>query len=125
GTTLGSMISGRYMPRIERYKLVPVLAMPVGVAAMLVLAALPASLSFVEVALLLAIGGTGMGPMYPITTVIMQNAVPLHQLGIATGTVSFFRQLGGAMVGAVFAAIVFGGIGAPSRDRLAGAEPAT
>src|SRR5207247_9554637 len=31
---------------------------------------------------------------------------PLHQLGIATGTLSFFRQLGGALVVAIFAAIV-------------------
>jgi EmrB/QacA subfamily drug resistance transporter len=124
GTTLGSMVSGRWMTRIERYKLVPVLAMPVGVAAMIVLAVLPGSLSLAEVAVLLAIGGAGMGPMYPTTTVIMQNAVPLHQLGIATGTVSFFRQLGGALVVAVFAAIVFGGLGTHSLDGLAGADAA-
>jgi EmrB/QacA subfamily drug resistance transporter len=117
GTTLGSMVSGRLMTRIERYKRIPVFAMPVGVVAMIVLAIRPGDLSLAEVAALLAIGGAGVGPMYPTTTVIMQNAVPLHQLGIATGTISFFRQLGGALVVAVFAALVFGGLGAHSLDR--------
>src|SRR5262249_38106686 len=58
---------------------------------------------------LLAIGGGGMGPMWPTTTIIIQNAVPRHQLGIATGTLSFFRQLGGAVIVAGLAAIVLGG----------------
>jgi hypothetical protein len=47
--------------------------------------------------------------MYPATTVIIQNAVPPHQFGIATGSLNFFRTLGAAIVVAVFAAIVLGG----------------
>ena len=49
---------------------------------------------------------------------IIQNAVPLHQLGIATGTLSFFRQLGGALVVAIFAAIVLAGVHDASLERL-------
>ena len=62
-----------------------------------------------EVAALLVLGGLGMGTMYPTTTVIIQNAVLPHQLGTATGTLNFFRQMGGAIVVAVFGAIVLGG----------------
>jgi len=118
GATLGSMAAGWLMPRLERYKRVPVLAMPVGIAALMVLALDPANLTLVQVATLLAVGGAGMGPMWPATTVIIQNAVPLHQLGIATGTLSFFRQLGSALVVAIFAAIVLGGADGPSWERL-------
>jgi hypothetical protein len=39
----------------------------------------------------------------------MQNAVKPHQLGTATGTLNFFRTLGGAIIVAVFGAIVLGG----------------
>ena len=49
--------------------------------------------------------------MYPVSTIVMQNVVKPHQLGTATGTLNFFRTLGGAMVVAVFGAIVLGGIG--------------
>jgi sugar phosphate permease len=46
--------------------------------------------------------------MYPMSTIVMQNAVTPHQLGTATGTLNFFRTLGGAIIVAVFGAIVLG-----------------
>jgi hypothetical protein len=46
--------------------------------------------------------------MYPITTVLIQSAVPRHQIGVATGTLNFFRLLGGTIVVAGFGAIVLG-----------------
>jgi MFS family permease len=55
--------------------------------------------------------GFGLGPMYPVSTIVMQNVVKPHQLGTATGTLNFFRTLGGAIVVALFGAIVLGGIG--------------
>ena len=65
----------------------------------------------------------GLGTLYPTTTVIIQNAVPLHQLGTATGTLNFFRQLGGAIIVAVFSAIVLNagntGEGVLTFDKLA------
>ena len=60
--------------------------------------------------MLLAIGGTGLGVMYPVTTTIVQNAVAPHQLGTATGALNFARQLGGAIIVAAFGTIVLGGI---------------
>src|SRR5439155_13281284 len=78
---------------------------------MLVLFALqPAGLSLLQVAALLTIGGAGLGAMYPVTTTIVQNAVEPHQLGTATGTLNFCRQLGGAIIVAAFGAIILGGI---------------
>jgi EmrB/QacA subfamily drug resistance transporter len=124
GATIGSMVAGRLMPKLERYKLVPVLAMPIGVSAMILFAISPGDITLVEATLLLAVGGAGMGPMWPATTVIIQNAVPLHQLGIATGTLSFFRQLGGALVVAIFAAIVLAGVHGASLERLSAADTA-
>ena len=125
GTTLGSMVAGRLMSRLEHYKRVPVLAMPLGIVVLIVLSVAPGEFSLLEVGALLTIAGAGMGPMYPTTTVMIQNAVPLHQLGIATGTVSFFRQLGGAIIVAIFAAIVLGGRNGLTLDKLAGAGAGT
>jgi MFS family permease len=121
GATVGSMVAGRYMTRLVRYKLVAILLIPLAIAVLIAFAFLPAHLTVVQVAALLAVGGAGMGPMWPTTTIIIQNAVPLHQLGIATGTLSFFRQLGGAVIVAVFAAIVLGGQEGLTLDKLSGA----
>jgi EmrB/QacA subfamily drug resistance transporter len=124
GATIGSMVAGRLMPKLERYKLVPVLAMPIGIAAMILFAISPGDITLIEATLLLTIGGAGMGPMWPATTVIIQNAVPLHQLGIATGTLSFSRQLGAALIVAIFAAIVLAGVHDASLERLSAADSA-
>src|SRR5207247_7231076 len=54
--------------------------------------------------------GLGLGVMYPVTTVIIQNVVEPHQLGIATGALNFFRHLGSAIIVAAFGAILLGGM---------------
>jgi EmrB/QacA subfamily drug resistance transporter len=113
--TGGSYIAGRLMARMTHYKRVPVAGMVLGILMFAGLAAKPAGLSLVEVGLLLAIGGTGLGVMYPVTTTIVQNVVEPHQLGVATGALNFFRLLGGAIIVAAFGAIVLGGAGMAGR----------
>src|SRR5262249_14933084 len=58
--------------------------------------------------------GLGMGSLFPVTTVSVQNAVLPYQLGTATGAMNFFRQLAGAIIVAILGAIVLGGIGTSS-----------
>ena len=69
---------------------------------------------------LIALAGLGLGPSFPFTIVVVQNSVALHQLGIATGTMNFFRALGSTFIVTGFGAIVLAG--APSiRGASAGA----
>src|SRR5260221_14784115 len=53
------------------------------------------------------IAGLGVGPSFAVFTIIVQNAVPFHLLGVATSNLTFFRQIGGtvalAIVGTLFA----------------------
>jgi EmrB/QacA subfamily drug resistance transporter len=115
GATLGSLISTRFIVRIKRYMRVPIGGLVVAVGTLAVLAVDPASHSFREVVGLLFVLGLGLGPMYPVSTIVMQNTVKPHQLGTATGTLNFFRTLGGAIVVAGFGAIVLSGIAAESK----------
>jgi EmrB/QacA subfamily drug resistance transporter len=112
GATIGSLVAGRLLARLDHYKRVPMSGLPLGIMALTIFAIWPDGFSVAGVAGLLAVGGLGMGTMYPTTTVLIQNAVPLHQVGTATGTLNFFRQMGGAIVVAVFGAIVLGGLDA-------------
>ena len=124
--TGGSFIAGRLMTRTPHYKRVPLAGMVLGILMLAGMAAKPAGLSLLEVGLLLAVGGMGLGVMYPVTTTIIQNVVQPHQLGIATGALNFFRLLGGAMIVAAFGAIVLGGAGVAGHgltlDILSGAH---
>jgi EmrB/QacA subfamily drug resistance transporter len=111
GATIGSMLMGRLMVRLTHYMGVPIIGLLAGIAAFAFLAIDPAGLSLGTFALLLGVLGIAIGPMYPCGTIVMQNAVKLHQLGTATGTLNFFRLLGGAVIVAVFGAIVLGNAG--------------
>ena len=50
--------------------------------------------------------GLGVGPTFSVFTIVIQNAVPFRQLGVATSNLTFFRQIGGtialAFVGTIF-----------------------
>jgi EmrB/QacA subfamily drug resistance transporter len=110
GTTIGAFAAGRLIVRTPHYKRVPFVGLVLGIVMLAVLAWRPGGLSFAEIYGLLLIGGMGLGVMYPVTTVIMQNAVALHQLGIATAALNFARQLGGAIIVAAFGAVVLSGV---------------
>ena len=60
---------------------------------------------------LLTVIGAGLGTVFPVSTVCMQNAVTRTQMGVATGAANFFRALFSALVVAVLGAIVLGGLG--------------
>src|SRR5262249_1124147 len=58
---------------------------------------------------LIALVGLGLGPTFPFTVVVVQNAVALHQLGVATGTMNFFRALGSPFIVSPFRAFALPG----------------
>jgi len=123
GTVVGSLVTARLMVRLARYMRVPLAGLFLAGLALTVLAADSSNDSINRVLLLLFILGCGLGPMYPMSTIVMQNAVKPHQLGTATGTLNFFRTLGGAIIVAVFGAIVLGGDAAGTTlERLATAH---
>jgi MFS family permease len=108
GTTLGALAASTALARYRRYKRFPVAGLGIAIAALAVLAA-NLHPPFAAIVLLLMLTGSGIGPMYPVTTILIQNAVPRYQIGIATGTLNFFRLLGGTIVVAGFGAIVLVG----------------
>jgi fucose permease len=126
GTVVGSLTAARLMVRLTRYMHVPLVAMLFAVIALGVLAVDPVNQSIARLVFLLFVLGCGVGPMYPMSTIVMQNAVKPHQLGTATGTLNFFRTLGGAIIVAVFGAIVLGsgvdGAGIITLERSAAAH---
>jgi EmrB/QacA subfamily drug resistance transporter len=110
-TVTFSTITGRLMVHMERYKRMALAGLTVALVALAALAIWPAALPTWGVLALLALIGSGIGTVFPISTVCMQNAVAHHQMGIATGAANFFRALFSALVVAVLGAIVLGGLG--------------
>jgi len=107
--TATSIIGGRALVRFAHYKWVPLLSLCVAIAALVPLAIAPAGFSAGAALGLIALAGLGLGPTFPFTIVVVQNSVALHQLGVATGTMNFFRALGSTFIVAGFGALVLAG----------------
>ncbi|MBM6594060.1 MDR family MFS transporter [Microvirga pudoricolor] len=112
GTVTGATLSGRAMARVAHYKRIPMGGLVVAVATTALLAAFANGLPLAAVEVMLFVLSVGLGTLLPVTTVAIQNAVSLHELGTATGTANFFRSLGGAIIVALFGSIVIGLTGA-------------
>ncbi len=116
-STPGSILSGRAMSQMTHYKRFPMAALAAGVAAIAVLVWWPDAPLWLVLGAL-AIVSMGCGSSYPISTVCVQNAVPVHLVGTATGVMNFFRALTSALEVAVLGAIVLAGFGVtPERGR--------
>ncbi|HZQ11414.1 MAG TPA: MDR family MFS transporter [Pseudolabrys sp.] len=110
-TVTFSTVAGRLMTHIRHYKRMPLAGLAIAILALAALAIWPASMPTAAVLVLLAVAGSGIGTVFPISTVCMQNAVTAHQMGVATGAANFFRALFSALVVALLGAIVLGGLG--------------
>ena len=110
-TVVFSTITGRALVHVQRYKRMPLSGLAVAILALGALAVSPDALPTGGVLALLACIGSGLGSVFPVSTVCMQNAVAHHQMGIATGAANFFRALASALVVAALGAIVLGGLG--------------
>nr|WP_246520183.1 MDR family MFS transporter [Ancylobacter lacus] len=111
GVVVGATGTGRMMGRITHYKRIPMVGLTVGTLALVALAAGSTRVPVAGLVVLLGFAGIGLGTVLPISTVAIQNAVPLPQIGTATAAMNFFRSLGGAVLTAAFGAILIGGAG--------------
>ncbi|HEY7247653.1 MAG TPA: MDR family MFS transporter [Xanthobacteraceae bacterium] len=110
-TTPGSMLSGRSMMYLRRYKVSAIMGGIVAISSVSALVVWPAMPLAAVVAALTFIG-FGVGTIYPIATVSIQNAVARHRVGTATGAMNFFRALASTLAVAIMGSILLSGLGA-------------
>jgi MFS family permease len=110
-TVVFSTVAGRLMVHMEHYKRVPLIGLTLAIIALGSLAIWPGEMPILLVLMLLTLVGAGLGTVFPVSTVCLQNAVARTQMGVATGAANFFRALFSALFVAVLGAIVLGGLG--------------
>jgi EmrB/QacA subfamily drug resistance transporter len=105
-----SISSGLYISRTGRYRWFP-LAGTIGVTIGLVLLSrLGAHTSLLIVSLYVLVFGLGLGLFMQVLVLVVQNAVPMKQMGVATSSVTFFRSMGGAIGASALGAVLTAGI---------------
>jgi MFS family permease len=107
-----SISSGLYISRTGRYRWFP-LAGTIGVTiGLALLTRLGAHTSLLVVSLDILVFGLGLGLFMQVLTLVVQNAVPMKQMGVATSSVTFFRSMGGAIGASALGAVLTAGIAA-------------
>jgi EmrB/QacA subfamily drug resistance transporter len=106
GLIFSSIVSGLIVARTGHYKWLVVGAIVVMGVATALMTQLTADTDLLVLSGWMFLAGLGVGPTFSVFTIIVQNAVPFSQLGVATSNLTFFRQIGGsvalAIVGTIF-----------------------
>jgi EmrB/QacA subfamily drug resistance transporter len=107
GLILSSIISGQAISRTGRYRVIVVGGIAVMAFGTYLMTGIRADTPLPLMWAWMFVTGVGIGPTMAGFTLIVQNAAPVAQLGVATGNLSFFRQIGGS-VGLAVLGTVFG-----------------
>ncbi|HST83300.1 MAG TPA: MDR family MFS transporter [Kineosporiaceae bacterium] len=121
GLMSGSIISGQFISRTGRYKIFPIAGAFLFTVGMLLLSTIQVDTSLVMVSGYAVVFGLGLGFNMQTLVLAIQNSVPPQDMGVATSSATFFRQMGGTLGTAVFLSILFGSVVGNIKDAFAAA----
>lgn len=107
GLIISSMLGGIIVSRTGRYKIVIVTGLVLMTVGLWMMTHLHADTELPVLWAWMFVTGLGIGPTLSVFTIVVQNAVPFRQLGVATSNLTFFRQIGGS-IGLAITGTVFG-----------------
>ncbi len=107
GLMIASIISGQIVARTGRYRIFPITGTLFTACGYMVLTfmSIDKPLWFLMIAMFLI--GLGLGQLMQSLTLASQNSVPPQDMGVATSSATFFRQIGGTLGTAVLLSVLF------------------
>jgi EmrB/QacA subfamily drug resistance transporter len=107
GLIVSAVGSGQIVARTGRYKMLIFGALIIMALGLYLLSTMTRDTAVPVLWLFMLIAGLGVGPTFAVFTLVVQNSVPVAQLGSATSNLTFFQQVGGtvglAITGTIFA----------------------
>jgi hypothetical protein len=111
GLMSGSIISGQITSKTGKYKIFMVSGTAMMTVAYAYLATIKFDWQIWQVSVGMVVLGLGLGQLMQTLTIAAQNAVSGQDVGVATSSATFFRQMGGTLGVAVFLSILFNEVG--------------
>ncbi len=112
GMMSASIATGQLTARTGRYKIFPVIGTALLVVAMLLFHfEVQWNTPLMETMVFMLLFGIGLGLTMQTLTLSVQNAVPAKDMGVATASSTFFRQLGATAGTAIFLSVLFSTVG--------------
>ncbi len=106
GLIISSIGSGLIVSRTGRYKAVILVGLAVMAVGLGLMSNIRGDTQLAPLWGWMFVAGLGIGPTLAVFTIVVQNAVPIRDLGVATSNLTFFRQIGGS-VGLALLSTVF------------------
>ncbi|WP_229514574.1 MFS transporter [Paraburkholderia terrae] len=110
GVLLMSIITGRIISRIGKYRMFPIMGTFLVGVAMVLLTTLKLETPVHVMYAYMGVLGCGLGMVMQVLILAVQNAVPFKHLGTATSGATLFRSIGGSVGVAAFGAIFSNGL---------------
>jgi len=107
GIMAGSIISGQIISRTGRYRKFPIIGSGLLTVSLFTFHYVEFDTPLWQTMIVMVAFGLGLGFNFQPLTLAVQNAVPPQQIGVATSTATFTRQIGGTLGTAVFLSILF------------------
>jgi len=105
---VSSIVAGQLVSRTGRYKWLPIVGTVIVAVALALMSTMTPTLPIWILCSFLALMGLGLGMSMQILILIVQNSFPVREVGTATASNNYFRQigasLGAAIVGSLFVA---------------------
>jgi EmrB/QacA subfamily drug resistance transporter len=105
GLLLTSILSGQLISRLGRYKVFPIAGTALMTLGLFLLSRMNEQTSVLVESLYMLVLGLGLGLVFQVLVIAVQNAVDYRNLGAATSDTTFFRSIGGSFGTAIFGAI--------------------
>jgi EmrB/QacA subfamily drug resistance transporter len=106
GLIVSAVSTGQIVARVRRYKALTIVAFVLLAIGLWLLTNIRPDTPQPLLWLWMGIAGLGIGPTFAVFTLVVQNAVPVKELGVATSSLTLFQQVGGtvglAIVGTIF-----------------------
>lgn len=97
GMLVTGMAVGFIISKTGRYKIYPLVGMLITTLGLYLFSRLEVTTSLTVLGVYMFIFGFGLGLVMQVLVLIVQNSFPLSQVGTATSTNNFFRQIGSAI----------------------------
>jgi EmrB/QacA subfamily drug resistance transporter len=101
-----SVISGRIISAIGRYKMFPIIGTGFATVGLALLSMLDRDTPAWQTGLFMFVLGVGLGQVMQVLVLAVQNSVDRSDMGVATSSSAFFRSMGGAFGTAIFGAVL-------------------
>ena len=107
GIMSGSVLSGQLISRTGRYRIYPIIGTVLITVGLVLFAQIGPDTAIWKTMGAMLVFGFGLGNCMQPLVLALQNAVSPRDIGVATASATFFRQIGGTVGAAVFLSVLF------------------